>query len=74
MARFVRCWAGDWKTSRWSGVPSITRVRHVPHTPVSHVVRTATPFSRRVSAIVRPESTRAFTPLRAATTVNGVPE
>ena len=39
------CSSGVRYKSLWSGTPSITRVRQVPHTPCSHDTCTSTPAS-----------------------------
>ena len=54
------------KTSRWSGSPSSTPVRHVPHTPCSHEVSTITPCSASTSMIVRPSAISNSPPWRAS--------
>jgi hypothetical protein len=43
--------ASDNTRSRWSAIPSMSRVRHVPHVPLSHELGTSSPCARKASSI-----------------------
>ena len=66
--------AGDWTSSRWSGTPASTGVRHDPQIPCSQARVTSTPSRRSTAAIVSAGPTAYSFPLEATTTVNASPE